>query len=85
MTARDAQVRAAVMTTPGIRPLVTVLAAAVGAYLEAPAGEDITVAISCTGGRHRAPALAMMLARRLERDGHALQLVHRDLDKAVLA
>lgn len=85
MTARDTQVRAAVVSTPGICPLVTGLVAAVGAYLEAPAGTDITVVIGCTGGRHRAPTVALMLARRIERNGHPVKLVHRDMDKAVIA
>jgi UPF0042 nucleotide-binding protein len=41
----------------------------------------LTVAIGCTGGRHRSVAIAEALARRLKTvRGVALRVRHRDLD-----
>lgn len=41
----------------------------------------LTIAIGCTGGRHRSVAVAEELARRLRADGHALAVHHRDVAK----
>lgn len=41
----------------------------------------LTIAIGCTGGRHRSVAVARALARRLEAAGHPVALVHRDVGK----
>ena len=41
----------------------------------------LTVAIGCTGGKHRSVALAAALAQRLERDGQPVRLWHRDVEK----
>jgi UPF0042 nucleotide-binding protein len=38
-----------------------------------------TVAIGCTGGKHRSTAMAEELARRLRADGIHTQVLHRDL------
>ncbi len=38
----------------------------------------LTVAIGCTGGRHRSVAIAAELARRLGEDGRRVQVRHRD-------
>ena len=42
----------------------------------------LTVAIGCTGGRHRSVALAEVIRRGLQRKGYASKVVHRDLDKS---
>ena len=42
----------------------------------------LTVALGCTGGRHRSVALAEVIRRSLQRKGHAAKVVHRDLDKS---
>jgi UPF0042 nucleotide-binding protein len=42
----------------------------------------LTVALGCTGGRHRSVAIAEELVRRLRERGLAPGLVHRDIDKA---
>jgi RNase adapter protein RapZ len=42
----------------------------------------LTVALGCTGGRHRSVALAEVIARSLKRKGYATKVVHRDLDKS---
>jgi len=41
----------------------------------------LTVALGCTGGRHRSVALAEVISRSLKRKGYATKVVHRDLDK----
>jgi RNase adapter protein RapZ len=42
----------------------------------------LTVALGCTGGRHRSVALAEVISRALHRKGYASKVVHRDLDKS---
>jgi UPF0042 nucleotide-binding protein len=42
----------------------------------------LTVALGCTGGRHRSVALAEVIRRDLQRKGYAAKVVHRDLDKS---
>lgn len=41
----------------------------------------LTVALGCTGGRHRSVALAADLARRLDEHGLATTVFHRDVDR----
>ncbi|GAB3209881.1 hypothetical protein GCM10027294_26010 [Marinactinospora endophytica] len=84
LTARDQVVRDAVLATPGIRQVVDALRAAVLAYLAGPSGGDVTVAVGCAGGRHRAATVGMELAALLLRDGVAVTVVHRDLEREVI-
>jgi RNase adapter protein RapZ len=53
---------------------------AVSGYL-ADGKRYLTVAIGCTGGRHRSVALAENLAARLVRDGVETFVLHRDCDR----
>ncbi len=41
----------------------------------------LTIAIGCTGGKHRSVALAAALADRLEEAGQPVRLWHRDVEK----
>lgn len=41
----------------------------------------LTIAIGCTGGKHRSVAIAGELARRLEAAGQAVRLWHRDVER----
>ena len=41
----------------------------------------VTIAIGCTGGRHRSVALAGALHAALIEDGHGARVLHRDVDK----
>jgi UPF0042 nucleotide-binding protein len=41
----------------------------------------LTVALGCTGGRHRSETLAEVIRRALQRKGYAAKVVHRDLEK----
>jgi UPF0042 nucleotide-binding protein len=42
----------------------------------------MTLAVGCTGGKHRSVAIAEELARRMStEDGTAVKVVHRDLGR----
>jgi UPF0042 nucleotide-binding protein len=41
----------------------------------------LTVALGCTGGRHRSVALAEVISRAVKKKGYSAKVVHRDLDK----
>jgi UPF0042 nucleotide-binding protein len=41
----------------------------------------LTIALGCTGGRHRSVALGETIRRALQRKGYSAKVVHRDLDK----
>ena len=42
----------------------------------------LTVALGCTGGRHRSVALAEVIRRVLKQRGYSAKVVHRDIDKS---
>jgi UPF0042 nucleotide-binding protein len=41
----------------------------------------LSIAIGCTGGRHRSVAIAEQISQRLIASGWAVRLIHRDLDR----
>jgi RNase adapter protein RapZ len=41
----------------------------------------LTVALGCTGGRHRSVAMAEVIRRAIKKKGYSAKVVHRDLDK----
>jgi UPF0042 nucleotide-binding protein len=41
----------------------------------------LTIALGCTGGRHRSVVIAEELARRLRRRGVHPTVMHRDVDR----
>lgn len=43
----------------------------------------LTIALGCTGGRHRSVALAETIRHALQRKGYSAKVVHRDLEKSV--
>lgn len=43
--------------------------------------EALRIAIGCTGGRHRSVAVSKLLADYLQRRGHTVTLLHRDIEK----
>jgi RNase adapter protein RapZ len=42
----------------------------------------LTVALGCTGGRHRSVALAEVIRSGLQKKGYSAKVVHRDLEKS---
>jgi UPF0042 nucleotide-binding protein len=49
-------------------------------YYEAEGKSYLTIAVGCTGGRHRSVALAEALAAHLRESGVETSLNHRDID-----
>jgi RNase adapter protein RapZ len=43
----------------------------------------LTVALGCTGGRHRSVALAEVIRRYLQRKKYSAKVVHRDIEKSI--
>jgi RNase adapter protein RapZ len=43
----------------------------------------LTVALGCTGGRHRSVALAEVIRRYVQKKKYSAKVVHRDIDKSV--
>jgi UPF0042 nucleotide-binding protein len=84
MTGQDAPVRDYVLSQPGAQDFLR-------AYLEALqvllAGDEregkhfVTLAVGCTGGKHRSVAIAEHLAAKLAGTGSDVQVVHRDLGR----
>ena len=42
----------------------------------------LTIAVGCTGGRHRSVVLTEELGRLLRQEGHEVSVRHRDVDRA---
>lgn len=83
LTGRDAAVAQHVMSDPAFAPFMTSLAAMVETLLPLYGREGksyLTIAIGCTGGRHRSVYVAEQLARRLTGKGGEVILRHRDMD-----
>jgi len=80
----DPDVRAYVLDRPETRQFLDqldgLLATLVPAYMK-EGKSYLTVAMGCTGGRHRSVALAEELSRRLESHGLATTVFHRDVDR----
>jgi len=41
----------------------------------------VTLAVGCTGGKHRSVVMAEEIAGRLEKAGLGIQVMHRDLGR----
>ena len=41
----------------------------------------LTIAVGCTGGRHRSPSVLIEIAKQLQSAGHEISIVHRDIQK----
>lgn len=83
-TGLDPAVAAYVLATPEatawLNAVEAMLVAAGPGYLR-EGKRQVTVAIGCTGGKHRSTAMTMELARRLGVDGFDAHPLHRDLGK----
>ncbi len=81
---RDPQVRAFIFEHPNSRELLARLQDLLRFLLPAYQREGkayLTVAVGCTGGRHRSVAVVEELKRFLDELGVAPSVVHRDLDR----
>jgi UPF0042 nucleotide-binding protein len=84
-TGQDADVAAYVAADPFYAPVVEQIEALLLTVLPRYAAEGksyVTVAIGCTGGRHRSVHVAERIAATLRAQGHNPILTHRNLDSA---
>ena len=85
LTGQHRRVARYVLSFPQSRQFIRRVGALV-AYLlphyEREGESYLTVAIGCTGGRHRSVALAGAIAQRLRAGGRRIKITHRDVHKA---
>lgn len=84
LTGRDAPVRDYVLARPGAREFVDRYVSALEPVLVGYLHEEkrfVTIAIGCTGGKHRSVAIAEEIARRLREQGLRVSVAARDLGK----
>jgi RNase adapter protein RapZ len=85
LTGLDDAVRDYVFAQPGATGFLDAASGLLSRYEQGYVGEGkhyATIAIGCTGGRHRSVAVSAELARRLREDGVEVQLTHRDVERA---
>lgn len=83
-TGREADVAAYVMQAEATQELLTDVQALLGHAVpryEREGKAYLTIAIGCTGGRHRSVALAEHLAGWLRQGGHDAVVAHRDVER----
>ena len=85
LTGRDEAVGAYIANDPDFEPFLASVGALLGRLLPRYAREGrayLTIALGCTGGRHRSVFTAEELARLLRERGWRATLTHRDLEQA---
>ena len=83
LTGLDDEVAAFIETDPDYRPFIDRLEGLIGPLLprfDAEGKSYLTIAVGCTGGRHRSVAVAKRLADWLREAGRSVTLSHRDTD-----
>jgi RNase adapter protein RapZ len=84
LTGEDAPVRDYVLGQPLAPEFLAAALALLRRYETGYVGEGkhyATIAVGCTGGRHRSVAVSAELARLMRTDGIEVQLSHRDLER----
>jgi len=84
LTGQDAPVRDYVLGQPGAKEFLDAFVEALHTALagfEREGKRFLTVAVGCTGGKHRSVAMADQLAARLAEAGAGVRVVHRDLGR----
>jgi RNase adapter protein RapZ len=84
LTGRDPEVRDYVLSQEGAREFLdryTGILEIVGAGYSRESKRYLTLAVGCTGGKHRSVAMAEQLAQRLTDLGVHSSVVHRDLGR----
>jgi UPF0042 nucleotide-binding protein len=84
LTGRDSEVRDYVLTQEGAEEFLdryTELLKIIGAGYSRESKRFLTLAVGCTGGKHRSVAMAEQLADRLSGLGIQTTVVHRDLGR----
>ena len=84
MTGLDAPVREYVLNRPGAKEFLDgyeeVFGVVAAGYVR-EGKEYATLAVGCTGGKHRSVAVAEELAARLRERGMDVQVTHRDVGR----
>jgi UPF0042 nucleotide-binding protein len=83
LTGEDEAVRDYVFAQDGAPEFIDAATALLRRYEKGYVGEGkhyATIAVGCTGGRHRSVAVSTELARRMREDGIEIQLSHRDVE-----
>ncbi|WP_031522616.1 RNase adapter RapZ [Streptomyces sp. NRRL F-5123] len=83
LTAHDQVVVDTVLSTPGINEVIESVTRA-AAFALITGDTDVTVAIGCSGGRHRAPVVTDQVYQDLREQDWPVALVHRDLELPVV-
>ena len=84
LTGRDQPVAEFVLSQPGAKEFVEDVAHLMDSVVKGFIREGrryVTLAVGCTGGKHRSVAIAEQLAQRLHTDTVDTFLVHRDLGR----
>lgn len=84
LTGRDQQVAAFVLGQPAASPFLDAYVSALQIVLQGYTEENkryATIAIGCTGGKHRSVAMAEEIARRISGQDITVRVVHRDLGR----
>ncbi|WP_432563278.1 RNase adapter RapZ [Kineococcus sp. SYSU DK003] len=84
LTGQDGPVSDFVLAAEGAKPFLDRYESALGPVFEGYRRENkryATIAIGCTGGKHRSVAMAEELGTRLRRDGVPVRVLHRDLGR----
>jgi len=84
LTGRDPAVRDYVLSRPGAVGFVERYVAAIAPILQGYVTElkpYVTIAVGCTGGKHRSVAIAEEIATRLRTTGHPVRTLHRDVGR----
>lgn len=84
LNGKDEPVRDYVLTQDGVEEFITKYADALAGILPGYVREQkpyVTVAVGCTGGKHRSVAITEDLARKLRGTGYGVRTLHRDLGR----
>lgn len=84
LTGRDGPVRDYVLGLPGAKDFVARYTDALEPVLAGYLHEEkryVTIAVGCTGGKHRSVALSEAVAAELRERGHRVSVTHRDLGR----
>jgi UPF0042 nucleotide-binding protein len=84
LTGLDEPVRRFVLDQPATNEFINRVDHLLGLVLPAYVKEGksyLTIAVGCTGGRHRSVVLAEELVQRIARYGFAPLIHHRDIDR----
>lgn len=82
LTGHDAPVAEYVLSRPGAADFVERYVGAIEPILDGYVQElkpYVTIAVGCTGGKHRSVAISEEIASRLRGEGRSVRTVHRDL------